>query len=83
MKIFYTIIDAIQPKFSIREESSRAIYTIAIHLKNLETCYFDLSNFDEAVKLTESLDALIAYTGKQKSTYVCCCCNILFRRLDM
>lgn len=63
--IFYTNIDAIQPKFFIRDEynlsENPSVYTIVIHLKNLETYYFDLSNFDEAVKLTDSLDALIAY----------------------
>jgi hypothetical protein len=62
-------MDAIQPKFAIKNEfqsqlSSSKYFTIVVHLKTLETCYFDIPNFDDAVKLTESLDALINYTGK-------------------
>jgi len=38
--------------------------TIVVRLKTLETCYFDIPNIDDAIKLTESLDALITYTGK-------------------
>ncbi len=57
-------MDAIQPKFAMKNEYDAQYFTIVVRLKTLETCYFDIPNFDEAVKLTESLDALITYTGK-------------------
>jgi hypothetical protein len=57
-------MDAIQPKFSMKNESHTQYFTIVVRLKTLETCYFDIPNLDEAMKLTESLDALITYTGK-------------------
>jgi hypothetical protein len=44
--------------------TSSQYFTIIVRLKTLETCYFDIPNFDDAIKLTESLDALITYTGK-------------------
>jgi len=63
-------MDAIQPKFAKKNEfrsslpTSSQYFTIIVRLKTLETCYFDIPNFDDAIKLTESLDALITYTGK-------------------
>jgi hypothetical protein len=63
-------MDAIQPKFPMKNEfrsqlsSSHPYYTIVIRLKTLETCYFDIPNLDEAIKLVQSLDALITFTGK-------------------
>jgi hypothetical protein len=63
-------MDAIQPKFSMKNEyrsqlsTTSQYYTIVVRLKTLETCYFDIPNIDDAIKLTESLDALITYTGK-------------------
>ncbi|CAF0826454.1 unnamed protein product [Adineta steineri] len=69
--IFYTNMDAIQPKFPMKTEfrsqlplspSMSSTYTIIVRLKTLETCYFDVSVLDDAIKLAESLDALITYT---------------------
>ena len=40
-------------------------YTIIVRLKSLETCYFDIPILDDAIKLAESLDALIMNTGIQ------------------
>ena len=66
-------MDAIQPKFPMRNEfrsqipsspSSNTIYTIVVRLKTLETCYFDIPVLDDAIKLAESLDALINNTGR-------------------
>jgi myotubularin-related protein 9 len=57
-------MDAIHPKFSMKNESHAQYFTIVVRLKTLETCYFDIPNLDDAMKLTESLDALIKYTGK-------------------
>ena len=65
-------MDAIQPKFSMRIEPKTGLpasnslattYTIVVRLKTLETCYFDIPVLDDAIKLTESLDALILSTG--------------------
>ncbi|CAF1533988.1 unnamed protein product [Adineta ricciae] len=69
--IFYTNMDAIQPKFPMKTEfrsqlplspSLASVYTIVLRLKTLETCYFDVPVLDDAIKLAESLDALIANT---------------------
>ena len=66
-------MDAIQPKFALKNEfrsqlpispSAPPYYTIIVRLKTLETCYFDIPNLDDAIKLAESLDALITNTGK-------------------
>lgn len=63
-------MDAIQPRFPMKIEprsqmslSLSGTYTIVVRLKTLETCFFDIPNWDEAIKLAESLDALINYTG--------------------
>jgi hypothetical protein len=65
-------MDAIQPKFPMKNEyrsqvpsspSITSIYTIVVRLKTLETCYFDIPIWDDAIKLAESLDALITNTG--------------------
>ena len=65
-------MDAIQPKFPMRNEQRSQIpmspslsstYTIVVRLKTLETCYFDIPALDDAIKLAESLDALILSTG--------------------
>lgn len=65
-------MDAIQPKFSLRNEprpqlpSSQSLsstFTIIVRLKTLETCYFDIPVLDDAIKLAESLDALVSNTG--------------------
>lgn len=64
-------MDAIQPKFPMKIEtrsqvpsspSSPSTYTILLRLKTLETCYLDISVWDDAIKLAESLDALITST---------------------
>ena len=60
LQIFFTNIDAIQSQFDINQEYQ----TIVVRLKTLETCYFNIRNLDEAVKLTESLNGLINYSGK-------------------
>lgn len=60
VQIFFTNIDAIHGQFDINQEYQ----TIIVRLKNLETCYFNIRNFDDAVKLTESLNGLINYSGK-------------------
>ncbi|CAF4372801.1 unnamed protein product, partial [Rotaria socialis] len=69
--IFYTNMDGIQTKFPMKNEfrsqlptspSLSSKYTITLRLKTLETCHFDISVLDEAIKLAESLDALIAHT---------------------
>jgi hypothetical protein len=66
-------MDAIQPRFPMKNEYrqqtpsspiSAPIYTIVVRLKTLETCYFDIPIWDDAIKLAESLDALITNTGK-------------------
>jgi hypothetical protein len=63
-------MDAIQPKFAMKNEYRSQLsttlqsFTIVVRLKTLETCYFDIPNFDDAMKLTETLDALITYIGK-------------------
>jgi hypothetical protein len=66
-------MDAIQPKFPMKNEyrsqtpsspSSNPVYTILVRLKTLETCYFDIPVLDDAIKLAESLDALITNTGR-------------------
>lgn len=62
-QIFYTNIDAVQPKFQY-PQSSLQYYTIVIRLKTLETCYFDIPNGEDAMKLTESLVGLMTYSGK-------------------
>lgn len=65
-------MDAIQPKFPMKNEfrsqlplspSLSSTYTIIVRLKTLETCYFDIPVLDDAIRLAESLDALITYTG--------------------
>ncbi len=70
-------MDAIQPKFLLKNEyrsqsssssasasaSLTSTYTIVVRLKTLETCYFDIPVLDDAIKLAESLDALITNTG--------------------
>jgi len=65
-------MDAIQPKFPMKNEnrsqlpssiSLASTYTILVRLKTLETCYFDIPVFDDAIKLAETLDALITNTG--------------------
>ena len=64
-------MDGIQPKFPMKIEtrsqlpsspSSPSTYTILLRLKTLETCYLDISVWDDAIKLAESLDALITST---------------------
>lgn len=69
-------MDAIQPKFSMKNEyrsqmptspSLSGSYTIILRLKTLETCYFDIPVLDDAIKLAESLDALIINAGKSRS----------------
>ncbi len=66
-------MDAIQPKFPMKNEyrsqlptspSLASTYTIIVRLKTLETCYFDVPVLEDAIKLAESLDALITNTGK-------------------
>ncbi len=65
-------MDAIQPRFPMKIEnrsqipSSASFYTIVVRLKTLETCYFDIPILDDAIKLAESLDALILNTGSLK-----------------
>lgn len=61
-------MDAIQPKFPMKNEyhSESQYSTIAVRLKTLETCYFDIPNLDDAMKLTETLDALITYAGRHE-----------------
>jgi hypothetical protein len=61
-------MDAIQPKFPMKNEYRSQLplsstYTILVRLKTLETCYFDIPVLDDAIKLAESLDALITNTG--------------------
>lgn len=65
-------MDAIQPKFSMKNDNRSQLpsspsllstYTILVRLKTLETCYFDIPVLDEAIKLAETLDALIINTG--------------------
>jgi hypothetical protein len=71
-------MDAIQPKFPMKNEYrsqtpssplSAPIYTILVRLKTLETCYFDIPILDDAIKLAESLDALITNTGIIKFSF--------------
>lgn len=66
-------MDDIQTKFPMRIEqrnqmtnssSAPSIFTIVLRLKSLETCFFDIPTLDDAIKLAESLDALIANTSK-------------------
>ena len=68
-------MDAIQPKISMKNEyrsqmpvSLSGSYTIILRLKTLETCYFDIPVLDDAIKLAESLDALIVNAGRLRSS---------------
>lgn len=65
-------MDAIQPRFPMKIEfrsqmsstlSVTGTFTIIVRLKSLETCYFDIPNLDDAIKLAETLDALTNHTG--------------------
>lgn len=65
-------MDAIQPRFPMKMEfrsqipsslSVTGTFTIVVRLKSLETCFFDIPILDDAIKLTETLDALINNTG--------------------
>ncbi|CAF1286587.1 unnamed protein product [Rotaria magnacalcarata] len=71
--IFYTNMDGFQAKFPMKNEfrsqlptspSLSSKYTITLRLKTLATCHFDIPVLDEAIKLAESLDALIARTDE-------------------
>jgi hypothetical protein len=65
-------MDAIQAKFPMKTDirsqlplspSLSSTYTIVLRLKTLETCYFDIPVLDDAIKLAESLEALIVNAG--------------------
>lgn len=80
LQIFFNNIDAIQNHFDIEQEYQ----TIVVRLKSLETCYFHIVNRDDAMKLAESLNGLINYSGKSISSraclyqvddHCCCCCS--------
>jgi hypothetical protein len=86
-------MDAIQPKFPMKNEyrsqssssSSQSLpltYTIVLRLKSLETCYFDIPVLDDAIKLAETLDALIINTGIFKFNSIILNMISIFLKMD-